>query len=278
LIKICHIITPSTYTIIVSTCNHYRLKKGTIITTVATIIGILVGVVTLWGFLFPPSPPLVVTITGPSDIHKTETAEFSTTTSGGKPLYSYSWDFGDGNRLQGQENISHQYSEKGPYTVTVTVKDSQGTTTLSSHTITVIVDDPNLQITSFNAEPGHNPLGTSQIMGDHPTKCGGPTLPSCNYGFIFGSVSNIGKGDATNCHFAIHEVLHISPDQIVLKGTPLDQTIDLSKDLQQSSLNAGGVLKFNVRVDLLNLCEYTYTGQIVCSNGLNNKMDTTIHV
>lgn len=42
--------------------------------------------------------------------------------AGGKPVYT--WDFGDGNRNEGQE-VLHQFREPGNYTVTLTIRDGE---------------------------------------------------------------------------------------------------------------------------------------------------------
>jgi len=76
----------------------------------------------------PPGPgPLIAGITSPPDgsTHVVGTpVEFRDPPSGGTPLYSWLWDFGDG-ETSPKENVNHTYTEPiDPCTVWLTVKDS----------------------------------------------------------------------------------------------------------------------------------------------------------
>lgn len=52
-------------------------------------------------------------------------------------IVSYEWDFGDGTRKTGR-TVTHQYSNSGTYTVTLTVKDVAGNTATHSIQVTVL--------------------------------------------------------------------------------------------------------------------------------------------
>jgi PKD repeat protein len=54
-------------------------------------------------------------------------------------IVSYDWDWGDGTGHGTGATPSHTYTEKGVYTATLTVTDSQGVTTASTFTVTVYV-------------------------------------------------------------------------------------------------------------------------------------------
>jgi PKD repeat protein len=64
------------------------------------------------------------------------------------------WDFGDGVKAGGA-NIAHTYTQPGPYTATVTVKDPGGLTDTDSVTITVTT-------TSRGGNPGSRPPVTGE--------------------------------------------------------------------------------------------------------------------
>ncbi len=52
---------------------------------------------------------------------------FSNDSDGGKPGYTYEWNFGDGSGVSNEEAPVHTYSESGNYTVTLKVTDQDGT-------------------------------------------------------------------------------------------------------------------------------------------------------
>ena len=55
-----------------------------------------------------------------------ELISFTGFASGGFPPYNWSWSFGDGQTLDGQ-NVNHSYTQTGEYTVTLTITDSKVT-------------------------------------------------------------------------------------------------------------------------------------------------------
>ncbi len=80
---------------------------------------------------------LVATATSDNDtVAVGETVSFTGSATGGKPGYSYDWDFGDTNSST-EQNPTHSYGAKGVYTVTLTVTDDLGNTDEDTITITV---------------------------------------------------------------------------------------------------------------------------------------------
>jgi PKD repeat protein len=81
------------------------------------------------------------------------TADASASTSGGNPIASYSFDFGDGSAVVGPQSgasATHTYAQPGTYTVTVTVTDTGG----SSSTATAVVDVTAPGSQEFVGNPG----------------------------------------------------------------------------------------------------------------------------
>jgi hypothetical protein len=63
---------------------------------------------------------------------------FTSTTTGGKTPYSYTWNFGDGSTLTTTSNpVSHDYATFGSKTVTLTVTDALSSTSSASQNISV---------------------------------------------------------------------------------------------------------------------------------------------
>ncbi|MEL7405900.1 MAG: PKD domain-containing protein [Cyanobacteria bacterium J06558_2] len=71
-------------------------------------------------------PPTIIDVAIQPTITDQSTTTFSANaTDPGDDTLTYTWDLGDGNRLQGQ-NIEHVYEFAGSYTITLTVADDQG--------------------------------------------------------------------------------------------------------------------------------------------------------
>lgn len=56
---------------------------------------------------------------------------------------TYSWDFGDGTKATGA-SVTHYYQQVNRYTVTLTVKNSAGTSTVTTYTVDVVPPQPEL--------------------------------------------------------------------------------------------------------------------------------------
>lgn len=70
-------------------------------------------------------PELVAYIHGHLEVMLGQTITLHGSASGGKPPYSFSWDFGDTSIGNG-ETVNHKYASLGTYTVTLTVEDDRG--------------------------------------------------------------------------------------------------------------------------------------------------------
>jgi outer membrane protein OmpA-like peptidoglycan-associated protein len=81
-------------------------------------------------------PPSTCTATGnPTSGPAPLTVQFSGSTEGGCPDYTYAWNFGDGNSST-EQNPSHTYHMEGNYSASLMVTDSKGTTAQNSVYIT----------------------------------------------------------------------------------------------------------------------------------------------
>jgi parallel beta-helix repeat protein len=68
------------------------------------------------------------------------TVRLSAQTMGTLTPFSYQWSFGDGSPGAAVANLTHTYGQPGNYNVSLTVKDSSGTT--DSSTLTIVVSVP----------------------------------------------------------------------------------------------------------------------------------------
>jgi PKD repeat protein len=84
------------------------------------------------------SPALSVAATGsPQTIDQGDSVSFTSTPSGGKTPFTYSWNFGDGSVASTAQNPSHVYSTAGMVTATLTLTDGNGVKATASVQINV---------------------------------------------------------------------------------------------------------------------------------------------
>jgi PKD repeat protein len=145
--------------------------------------------------------PLTATATassvyGPAPL----TVTFNGTATGGRPAYSFSWNFGDGSPTSSQRNPAHTFATAGTYDVVLSVVDQIPSTSTSQVNVTVI---PGLSVSitsgpsgllvgtagtfvanatgglppyvsyTWNFGDGSTPLVTSTDVGDHAYSTGG---------------------------------------------------------------------------------------------------------
>jgi PKD repeat protein len=98
------------------------------------------GLLGLTGCLFSSGPIAAFTITpGPAYGRPPFTRAFDASPSSSPSgiITSYAWDFGNGETDSGKK-VSHTFTEKGTYPVTLTVADSAGQTAHAVHSIQVL--------------------------------------------------------------------------------------------------------------------------------------------
>jgi outer membrane protein OmpA-like peptidoglycan-associated protein/opacity protein-like surface antigen len=110
------------------------------------------------------------------------TVQFSGAVTGGRPEYTYAWNFGDGASSTDQ-NPSHTYETVGDYLASLTVTDSKGN--ISQSSVAVTVSCPQLTCTvSASPTSGTVPL-TVQFNGSVGGGC-----PPVIYSWSFGDGSS----------------------------------------------------------------------------------------
>ena len=140
-----------TYIVILIVKDNENLANSTQLTI--TIIDYPLAV-----FSYSPSAPLV-----------DQTINFDASASNpvGGTITEYLWKFGDGQTGTG-ETTTHSYATTGPFTVNLTVTDSEGLTNFTTRTVTVRIHD--IAITSLTATPSTVRIGetvTIQLSADN---------------------------------------------------------------------------------------------------------------
>lgn len=105
-------------------------------------------------------PPTAAFTASPTSGSAPLDVDFTDTSTGGTPT-SWSWDFGDGGSSS-LANPSHNYTKPGSYPVTLTAKNSGGTSTTLPQTITV--RDTNAPVGSFSVSPSNSAVAGSTTV------------------------------------------------------------------------------------------------------------------
>jgi len=78
--------------------------------------------------------------------------DFTYTGTEGNGIESYSWNFGDGSEISTEQNPTHQFTEAGIFTVSVTVVDSDGDESTETKVDYITVDDELLPLADFASD------------------------------------------------------------------------------------------------------------------------------
>jgi parallel beta-helix repeat protein len=137
----------------------------------------------------PPNAALsVAPSSGTAPLHVV--ADASSSTGGGAPISTYTFDFGDGTTAVGPQSsatASHTYSSPGNYTVTVTVTDSAGlASTATAHVTATSADSPPNAALSVSPSSGSAPL---QVSANASASTDTDSTPISSYTFDFGDGS-----------------------------------------------------------------------------------------
>lgn len=134
---------------------------------------------------------------------------FTSTTSGGKTPYSYSWDFGDGTTLSTTSNpVTHEYSGFGNKTVSLTVTDAQNNVSSQSHSISVTACCiPSTPPASASADADHFCPGSSTTLsvigGSLGTNASWKWYTGSCGGTLVGSGSSLSVSPATTTTYFV---------------------------------------------------------------------------
>jgi PKD repeat protein len=136
------------------------------------------------------STPLTATATGtPANGNAPLNVSFTGSATGGKPGYTYNWNFGDGSTASSLQNPTHTYTSAGTFTATLTVSDSSAPVTTASSTVNVTVSavgNPLAAFASATPTSGQIPLSVA-FTG---TATGGTPAYGFSWNFGDGSVTS----------------------------------------------------------------------------------------
>ena len=91
--------------------------------------------------------PLIAEAHGPYSGYAASPIQFNAEAFGGRPPYTYSWDFGDG-QSSNDQNPTHSYNIAGNFTATLTVTDTTGNHTTDTATVHISYSAPTITITT----------------------------------------------------------------------------------------------------------------------------------
>jgi PKD repeat protein len=138
----------------------------------------------------PPTARLTVNpSSGPAPLAVTADASASTD-SDATPIATYSFDFGDGSPLVGPQTgatANHTYTAPGPYTVTVTVRDTAGLSSTVTAQVTATDLPPTARMT-VSPTSGATPL---TVSADASASTDSDATPIASFTFDFGDGSPV---------------------------------------------------------------------------------------
>lgn len=166
-------------------------RKKTDWTKWATIIAAVgVGVPVLLYFLSEiDPPPLEVGITGPDSSTVENEVSLVAEVNGGKPPYSYSWNFGDGPDVSNLEKPVHKYLLSDTYPISLTVTDAAGSSKTATRTITIKAH-PEITVTLITPD---KPIQSHQDITFTAEVNGGK--PPYEYSWDFGDDSELSASE-----------------------------------------------------------------------------------
>ncbi len=146
----------------------------------------LAGLQAWYGETSLPPSKLTVTVGVSQSTPSSPSVTLSTTVSGGKKPYSYSWSFGDGTFGSGSATPSHTYPGVGRYLAQVTVTDSSGNVGYGSGIVTVTGPPSILSLAQYPS--GTVDTGTYVSFSANAVDPDGGTISTYTWNFGDGAV------------------------------------------------------------------------------------------
>lgn len=186
--------------------------------------------------------------------HTAQTVAFTNTTSGGKPGYTYVWNFGDGSSTSTATNPTHDYTTEGSYTVTLTATDA------TTPTAQVDVQSYSVTVGSCCTPPSINsqPAAQSKCQGSAATftvgYTGGTPAPSIQW------QENTGSGFVNIANGGIYS--GATTATLTITGV----TPSLNNYTYRAVLQSGTCTAVNSNAATLNVSAATNAGTLGSSN------------
>ncbi len=189
----------------------------------------------------PPSPPLTADFAfNPPTPRVGQAVNFTATSTGGLPPYSYSWSFGDGSTGSGNPS-SHAYESANTYSVVLVVMDANGTAFSETKLLTVIVS-PNPAIIlvapiSESVDEGANLTFNVSAVEDSARQISLACETCSALGAIFTSDSGSGAASGT-FSWTPSEAQGPEVYMIVLSSTDGTQVVNATVTVTVNEVNA----------------------------------------
>jgi PKD repeat protein len=180
----------------------------------------------------PPVANAGATVAG----NEGSSVNFAGSVVGGAVPLAYAWNFGDGTTASGTLTPSHVYADNGNYSVTLTVTDLLGQTSVATTAASISNVPPTATITGAPSS-GHSPEGTAISLGSTVTD---PSSADTAAGFTYAwSVTKNGGAFATGTG----TTLIFTPDD---NGTYVTNLTAKDKDGGTSPVSSSTILVDNV--------------------------------
>ena len=206
--------------------------------------------------------PVIESLTGDTEINEGDTATFNAiATDAGSDELTYSWDFGDGSEplvvVDDANPVEHTYADNGDYTVTLTVRDSDGAEAVQTHEIAVNNTVP--VITSLTGDPKVDE-GDTASFSVSASDAGDDTLA---YVWDFGDGSDTVMGE---------NVEHIFADNGLYETTVTVTDDDGANITQSLTINLASDLVLDSAIEITDSVSIVSEGETIITQAGNDRL------